>query len=198
MRRTGLGIRGSALGVRDSGLGIGNSEFGVRGPGFVVVTVIVALMLFSSCKSTSAPKADEIFPRSGEVAGWAKSSATRTFLAENLSQYIDGDAERYLQVGVERTLTTDYQYQNKIDAVADIHIMKTAEGPRKLLEAESSTDAQHAAVGDEARLYPASLVFRKGRYLVRLVAYQEALEVSPALLALGRAIEKNLSAETAP
>lgn len=54
-------------------------------------------------------------------------------------------------------------------------------------------DAQTPAIGDAARLYSQSLTFRKGRYLVRMVAFQDSPEVSSALLNLGQAVEKKLA-----
>lgn len=129
---------------------------------------------------------------SGEVVGWVKSGETRVFPAANLWEYIDGDAERYLQAGVEQSLTADYRYRNKADAVADVHTLKTTDGPRKLMEADSSPGSRPASIGDEGRLYATSLVFRKGRYLVRVVAYEETPEISEALVDLGQAIEMKL------
>ena len=178
MRRTGLR-------TRDSG-------FGIRGSGFATTAAIVILTLFSACNSKTASKAGEPFPKSGEVAGWAKSGETRVFPAANLWEYIDGDADRYIQAGVEQTLTADYRYENKADAVADVHILKSPDGPRKLMEAESSAGSRPASVGDEARLYASNLVFRKGRYLVRVVAYEETPEINKGLVELGQAIEKKL------
>jgi hypothetical protein len=121
-----------------------------------------------------------------------KSSETRTFSASDLWKYIDGDAERYIQAGVATTRTSDFRFQNKIDAVADIHLMNSPDGPKKMLEAEWSSEGQRLNLGEDARLYTTSLVFRKNRYLVRIIAYQDAPEVGPALLALGQAIEMKL------
>ena len=121
-----------------------------------------------------------------------KTSETRTFAAVNLWEYIAGDADRYIQAGVEQTLAADYKYQNKADAVADVHIFKSPDGPRKLMEAGSSAGSRPASVGDNARLFATSLVYQKGRYLVRVVAYEESPEISNALVGLGQAIEKKL------
>ena len=159
-----------------------------------VLAVILAALLFPSCSSKSVPRNQDPFPRTGEVAGWMKSSETRTFPASDLWKYIDGDAERYIQAGVATTRTSDFRFQNKIDAVADIHLMNSPDGPKKMLEAEWSSEGQRLDLGEDARLYATSLVFRKDRYLVRIIAYQDAPEVGPALLALGQAIEKKLGA----
>ena len=167
---------------------------GTLDSGLAVLSVILTALLYPSCSSKSIPQIQDPFPRTGEVAGWMKSSETRTFPASDLWQYIDGDAERYIQAGVASTRTSDFRFQNKIDAVADIHLMNGPDGPKKMLEAEWSSEGQRAALGEDARLYATSLVFRKDRYLIRVIAYQDAPEVGPALLALGHAIEKKLGA----
>jgi hypothetical protein len=126
------------------------------------------------------------------VQGWSKSGKTRAFPAARLWEYIDGDAERYVQAGVDQTLTTDYRYGKNIEAVADIFIMSAAAGAARVFESQPATGNQPIQLGDAARLYKGSLTLRKGRYFVRLVAYQDAPEVSEALLALGRAIAGKL------
>jgi hypothetical protein len=152
---------------------------------------MTALLLAAACgpKPVSAPAV--FFPESNEVPGWSKGE-TRTFEADKLWEYIDGDADRYVQAGVVRTLATDYRYQNKVDAAADVYVMKTPEGARKIFDAESSLGSQPIRIGDAARLFENSMVFRKGAYLVRLTAYQEAPEVGKALVELGRGVEKRL------
>jgi hypothetical protein len=157
--------------------------------------ILSSLLLGCSSQSGSAPEA--FFPVTGEAPGWNRAGAIRTFAAENLWQYIDGDAERYLQAGVQKTFTSDYRYREKIDAVADIFVMGSPDGARKVFESQPSLGSRNVALGDAARLYKASLTFRKGRYLVRLVAYQDAPELDSALLDLGRAIEKRIPPEKA-
>jgi len=178
MRRTGLGTRDSGLGIRSLGV--------------VAATAILVLAHSPACSSRTASKAGEPFPLSGEVTGWTKSGDTRTFPAANLWEYIDGDADRYLQAGVEQTLTADYRYQNKVEAVADVYFMKTPEGARKIFDSESAEGSQRIQLGDDARLFPSTLSFCRGRHFVRLTAYQERPENGKALTDLARAIEKKL------
>jgi len=137
-------------------------------------------------------EAASFFPETGEVAGWSPEGDPRTFEAGNLWQYIDGDADRYVHAGVERTLTADYRYQDKTDAVVDIYVMRNPDGARKILESESAVGSQTLSLGDAGRLYGASLTFRRGRYFVRLVAHEEARRVTEALVNLGRGIDARL------
>ena len=126
--------------------------FGVWGSGFGIILGAVFVILDFTCKSEAPPEAAELFPRTGEAAGWSRAGETRTFRAESLWEYIDGDAERYIQAGVEKTMTADYKFRDHTDAVVDIHIMKNPDGPRKLMEAEGSADSRPASVGDDARV----------------------------------------------
>ena len=159
-------------------------------PGFALAILAVVMALGCSPKPDS--KTPTLFPETNEVPGWSKGE-TRTFEADKLWEYINGDAERYIQAGVVRTLATDYRYRERIEAVTDIYIMKTPEGAKKIFESESSLGSQRIQLGEDARLFPASLTFRKGPYFVRLVAYQEVPEVGKALTELARAIERRLS-----
>ena len=156
----------------------------------VLVIAIASLALGCKTKSGAAPVS--LFPESGEVSGWARSGEVRTFDAKSLWEYIDGDAERYIQAGLSKTLTSDYRYQDKVDAVADIYQMSAPAGAQKIFSTESATESQPVQVGDEGRLYKSSLVFRKGSYFVRLTAYEESPEVRKGLVALARGIESRL------
>ena len=127
-----------------------------------------------------------------QAGGWAKMGDTRTFDAANLWRYIDGDAEKYLKAGVESVSTSDYKFQNKVEAVADIYTMRDAGGARRLFEAEPARDAKPVALGERARLQRQSLLFQSGRYLVRIVAYDQLPQGPQALVELGRGIQQRL------
>jgi hypothetical protein len=156
-----------------------------------VTIVCVALLGALACHRPSATKATP-FPESNEVAGWARTGNIRTFAAADLWKYIDGDAERYLKSDVQRVFTADYKFQNTVDAVVDVYTMANAEGAAKIFQSEPAGDAKPAQLGDSARLFAQNLVFRKGRYLVRVVAYQESVELPQALLQLGQGIDRLL------
>jgi len=116
----------------------------------------------------------------------------RVFAAADLWQYIDGDAERYIQAGVKRTLTVDYRYANSTDAVADVYVMASPGGSKQIMDSEPAEGSQPVALGDAGRLYGTSLVFRQGPYLVCLVAYKDSPGIGTALTELGRGIARKL------
>jgi hypothetical protein len=149
-----------------------------------------ALFLTAACKKQEAGV--KAFPASQEVSGWAKTGETRTFAPDKLSDYIDGDAEKYIQAGVKSTSTADYKYQDKVDAVVDVFTMPSQDAARNVFSSEPAMDAKSVQLGDEARAYSQSVLFRKGPYFVRIVAYQPAPELQQAMTDLGRGIEKKL------
>ena len=189
----GHGFSRAVSAPKDSGFSpCGITFWAGTSSGVMLIMLAVALLFDASCKRQPGTQRS-FFPASNEVAGWVKTGDIRTFEAVDLWKYIDGEAERYLKAGVQRVSTADYKFQNKVDAVVDIYTLGNAEGAAKILESEPMGDARQVRLGDGARLYGQSLVFRKGPYLARIVAYQESAETPPAIVELGRSIEWRLT-----
>ena len=68
--------------------------------------------------------------------------------------------------------TSDYKFQGNLEAVVDVYRFNTADGAKQLFRADPATNSQSAQLGDEARVYGQSVVFRQGQVLVRIVAYE--------------------------
>jgi hypothetical protein len=146
--------------------------------------------VMTGCRKFSA--AANPFPVSGAVTGWEKASETRTFAPKDLWQYIDGDSEQYIQAGVVSTSTSDYKYKGQLEAVVDVYQMSGSDGARTILQRGKTKDARAIPVGDEALQYAQSVTFRKGPYIVRIVAYEAGSQTADALVALAHGVEANL------
>jgi hypothetical protein len=144
--------------------------------------------MITGCKKKSANP----FPASGAVAGWEKSSETRTFEPKDLWQYIDGDSEQYIQAGVVSTSTSDYKYKGQLEAVVDVYTMGGPDGAQTILERGQTRDAKTITIGDQGLQYAQSVTFRKGAHLVRIVAYESNAETPQALEALAHGVEAGL------
>ncbi len=105
---------------------------------------------------------------------------------------MDGGADKYVQAGVQRTATADYSSDKGLEVVAEVHQFGSAAGAHSFIQTEPAAGSESISLGDAARLFGQSLVFCRGPYLVRLVAYQENPETRNALVALGRAIAAKL------
>jgi hypothetical protein len=149
---------------------------------------MVAVVAVTGCKKSGI----DPFPSSGAVRGWQKTGETRTFAAKDLYQYIDGDAEQYVSAGVISSSTSDYKYEGQLEAVVDVHFMNDAVGARKIMDTGKAGDAKEVTLGDSGMAFAQSIIFRKGPYLVRIVAYESTPETQEALLALARGVEAKL------
>jgi hypothetical protein len=153
--------------------------------------VAIAVLVSVSCTGCKK-KIANAFPKSGAIAGWEKTSETRTFAAKDLWKYIDGDAEQYISAGVVSTSTSDYKYQGQLEATVDVYTMNAADGARTILEKGQTKDAQTVQLGDAGVAYAQSVIFRKGPALVRITAYEAAPNGQAALLALAHGVEAKL------
>ena len=70
--------------------------------------------------------------------------------------------------------------------------MGGADGARKILETGLTRDAKTIQLGDEGVQYAQSVIFRKGPYLVRIVAYESTPDTPQALMALAHGVEAKL------
>ena len=127
-----------------------------------------------------------------DASGWVRSGDVRIFEAGNLWQYMDGGADKFVSAGVRNTATADYRYNGKFDAVADVHQFASDKGPAAMMDSEPAAGSQPVQIGDTGRLFAQTLEFRRGTYLVRVVAYDETPETKTALTALGQAIAAKL------
>jgi hypothetical protein len=152
-----------------------------------LVALFMATMI-TGCKRKSANP----FPTSGAIAGWDKSSETRTFEPKDLWQYIDGDSEQYIQAGVVSTSTSDYKYMGQLEAVVDVYTMGGPDGAQTILERSQTKDAKTITLGDQGLQYAQSVTFRKGAHLVRIVAYESNAETPQALVTLAHGVEAGL------
>ncbi len=161
----------------------------LRRYGFAPIALLLAVVVLpTACRK----KHGDAFPASGSVAGWQKTSDTRTFAAKDLWQYIDGDAEQYVKAGVVSTSTSDYKYQGKLEAMVDVYTMGSPKGAEQVYKANTSSTGQAVQLGDAGVAYEQSVSFRKGPYFVRIVAYEDAPDARQALLALARGVEAGL------
>jgi Family of unknown function (DUF6599) len=90
------------------------------------------------------------------------------------------------------TSTADYKYNGNIEATADVYTMSDEAGAKKVFDSDPAQDAKSASMGDASRIFGQSLIFRKGPYLVRIVAFSPAPGLDQNLMTLGHAIEGKL------
>ena len=158
----------------------------------ITAVIVVLTALLVGCRPKAPSVALDFFPASNSVQGWVKSSDTRTFDASHLYEYVDGDADKYVQAGVVKTLTSDYRYNSKTDATVDMYVMGNAAGAQKIYDSESAEGSQPLTLGDAGRYAKGSLTFRQGPYFIRAVAFEDSPEIAKGLTELAHAISNRL------
>ncbi len=133
-----------------------------------------------------------LLPADNQVPGWLRSSNPRTYRANNLWEYIDGAADGYLVYSFQQVVTADYK-NGKTQVVIDIYEMNDALNAFGIYSVERMPNYHFVNVGVQGYLEGSALNFWKGKYYVKVVAFEVSERVKEALVALGKAVVKNIS-----
>jgi hypothetical protein len=101
---------------------------------------------------------------------------------------MDGGAEKYIRAGLESSTVIDYRWRGRVDAVAEMHAMRTPDAAARLFDSEPAAGSRSVPIGDAARLTDTTLTCRSGRNFIRIVAYDKL--DSESLVALARALAR--------
>ncbi len=128
------------------------------------------------------------------VPGWRQQGGARSFAADELFEYMDGNAEGYLSYGFVRlstvscqsgSTTIDIDVSEMVDTEAAYGVFLTSRDPRFPLE----------KIGVAGQVRPRRAVLVKDKYLVEMAANPEG-DHSAALRAFLSAMERNIPGRT--
>ncbi len=161
-----------------------------------MLTVLVASQPADGAQTAASKPAplESVLASQLDASGWTREGPSRGFDAGNLWQYIDGDADRYVDAGLAEMRTATYRFRGTLEAVVDVYRMTQPEGARRIFRSEATGDGAVVELGDEARSSELMLVFRVGADFVRIAAYETTPETTDALRTLGRALAARLQA----
>ncbi len=155
--------------------------------GATVIMLFLVAVFGCGKKGKEAP-----MPADADLVNWQRVGEIRTYDPDNLWEYINGAADRFVSAGLERVWTASYRYHGKFEAVVDIFEMKSRNAAEKIFADEHPDETLRVDIGDNSILAGGSLVFIKGKYFVRVVAFEESEEINNALFILGKAIERKI------
>lgn len=130
------------------------------------------------------------------VAGWQQQGAARSFSAENLFEYMDGNAEGYLIyqfVGMKGITCKS----GGDTFVIDISEMADPEFAFGLFSASRDQRQPIQPIGMGGQILPRRAMFAKDKYFVEIAASPEK-DHSVALRSFVAALEKSISGRSAP
>ncbi len=128
--------------------------------------------------------------------GWEQDGATRTFQADNLFEYLDGDAEGYLIYGFVRLQNVTCK-KGEDSIVLDISEMSEADAAYGIFAAHSDPQEPVAAIGMGGQILPRRASFAKGRFYVELAA-TPGDDYRRTLQAFVTELERRIEGRTAP
>lgn len=129
-------------------------------------------------------------------AGWEQDGASRTFEADNLFEYLDGDAEGYLIYGFVRLQNVTCK-KGEDSIVLDISEMTDADAAFGIFAAQSDPNEPVASIGMGGQILPRRASFAKGKFYVELAA-NPGEDYRRTLRAFVVELEKRIEGRSAP
>lgn len=142
-----------------------------------------------------AAGADGPAPACNLAPGWTQNGEPRTYTAENLFEYMDGNAEGYLIYGFDsmRGVTCA---KGGVTFVIDISDMGDADSAYGIFTANRDPRQPAARIGMGGQIVPRRAIFAKGKYYLEIAANPEG-DYTADLKAWTAALEKSVAGDTA-
>jgi hypothetical protein len=165
--------------------------------GILAVTIIGCLFLLglNTTQSVAAKEPENrILPVSGFAPGWVLKGPIKTYAAEDLFEYINGEAELYLQYGF-KDLTSGFYRKEKDEEQgisADVYRMASPLEAFGMYANFRRPEAEKVEVGAEGFISPSQLMFYQGIFFVQLNASGTPSQDRKTFLGLAEKISGNL------
>jgi len=125
-----------------------------------------------------------------ESTNWAVTESA-VYTPENLYDYINGGAEVYRAHGFVKLYAYRYENPGQPEILADVFEMADAADAYGVYH-HDWRDGASAGIGAESELSDNTLSFRKNRYFVSLMAFDETEEAMKAVKAMAEAIAEGI------
>lgn len=152
-----------------------------------VVSSLAAAALFGG---TAQPNCDV-------VRGWTQAGPSRTFAADTLYDYMDGNSEGYLIYGFLQMHGVTCKL-GEVQFVVDISDMPDSESAYGLYASNRDPRLPVETIGMSGQIAPQRGIFVKGTRFVEISASPVSMDHSAAIRAFLKAMEAQLEGTTAP
>ena len=134
-------------------------------------------------------------PDCGILPGWQQHGPVRNYEADNLFEYMDGNAEGYLIYGYGKLQGVSCQKEGDT-VLIDVHEMASPEAAWGIFAANRAPELPVEAIGTVCQVAPRKVIFAKDKYLVEITAETEK-DHSALLRQAAQAMEKRIPGGTA-
>jgi hypothetical protein len=135
-------------------------------------------------------------PACDAVAGWSQRGAARSYVADNLFEYMDGNAEGYLLYGFVAMHGVTCEKAGAT-LVIDISEFPDADSAFGMFSANRDPRQPGVKIGIGGQIVPRRAVFAKGNYYAEIAANPEG-DYTALLREWTAALEKRLEGSTEP
>lgn len=129
-----------------------------------------------------------------EVRGYRPQGPDETFDRDSLFDLIDGGAEVYRALNVQRVLSRRYHKPAAAEIMVDVFDMGSSNDAFGAFH-HDMREGKDAGVGVESEHQGSSLFFWKHRYFVSVVALADTRSTRAAVLAIAKAIDRKIRAK---
>lgn len=140
----------------------------------------------------------EMFNFPKEVDGWQlEDNAPEIYTPETLYDYIDGNAEVYISLGVREVLVYRYKKPTNEEIVIDIFDMGSSSSAYGAYH-NDIRDLPGLDIGVESELMSNSLTFWKDKYFVVITGIGESKDIKDDIIKLGKFVDSKISNKGEP
>lgn len=137
-------------------------------------------MAAAVCLAVAAGAAEKPLPRCDLVSGWAQTGPTRSYVADTLYDYMDGNSEGYLIYGF-KSMSGVTCNKDGASFVVDISEMPDAELAYGMFASNRDPRVPVEPIGMEAQVVPQRGFFAKGNRFVEISASPTSMDHSVAI-----------------
>lgn len=146
--------------------------------------------------STDKNSLEALLPKNNELAGWERTSVPQFFVSENLWEYMNGQAESYLQCGFRILATIDYILEDNPNSLnVEIFKMQSPKHAFGIYAAERSIEDKFVKIGVEGYIGQNILNFWKGSYYVKLTTFESSKDIEDILFKFATVIAKKIEGD---
>jgi hypothetical protein len=140
----------------------------------------------------------KLLPAEGDLSGWKNTAEPRFFEPANLWEYINGQAELYIQYGFQLVVTSDYgMKEEESSIIVEIYQMESALHGFGIYAAERSPEDSFIDVGVQGYIAEDILNFWKGPYYVKITSLEFSDSMKDTLNTFAKIISHKISGEYA-
>jgi hypothetical protein len=135
-------------------------------------------------------------PADGELVGWSRVTEPEQYLADNLWDYINGQADFFIDYGFVRVDAAEYQNdQESTSVVLEVWMMGRPQEAFGIFAAERTTDDRPLEIGAGAYLGANVLGFWQGEHYVKLITFDQGPAIERLLTGLAEEISSRLPSQ---